>query len=488
MLTGWSKAGVSISFFIFCSLFLLWSKSGTAGSLDVEILSAAAGGGAISTRIFYPAYDQRRYREGAPVVVISPGGHNPGSIPPDDPDAASFGYISIYFLMPGGSAEGLESDGRYDYRGMNSQRALADVLLFAAGEKTDAQGKFLTDYIPFTLTNNVGVVGYSNGGNLAIATLAHYGDELGNLQWLVTWESPIGDQTVTVELSMRLGNRLNPYYQPGTSTVTGCPWPGLDAALQFDATAPFFLEDPATETRFPLAGIFYLDTNGDGSYDQGDFSFSPLGGPGVMVAGTLKPKGYFSAELMEAITSQAGRLFATTPPPWLATLPETLTYWQDRDGSLLINTAHQKMPGLRVISVSSVRDHVQSQPDHPHVRSNVAGWIDSGHGFIRHNPDAVYVTALCNCTDPLIPDNDAGTAVPYPGIDQTLEPEHAGGRSLDEFVSLAAILELCDRTYTTDSSANLDTVLVQPWKSILDILFLPALLGGSHSHGKVSTP
>jgi hypothetical protein len=88
----------------------------------------------------------------------------------------------------------------------------------------------------------------------------------------------------------------------------------------------------------------------------------------------------------------------------------------------------------------------------------------------------------------LIPDNDAGTAVPYPGIDQTLEPEHAGGRSLDEFVSLAAILELCDRTYTTDSSANLDTVLVQPWKSILDILFLPALLGGSHSHGKVSTP
>lgn len=461
-----------------CFVFSLFCFArADAGFVRVDVPSTAADGGTISARIFYPENGQRRYREGSPVVVISPGGHNPGFIPPDDPNALTHGYISVYFLMPGGTSGGLSSDGQYDYRGLQSQRALADVILFATGEKEDEQGKRITDYIPFSLTDNVGVVGYSNGGNLAITTLAHYGDELGNLKWLVTWESPIGDQTVTVELSMRTGSRLNPYYQPGTSTVATCPWPGMDTAIRFDATASFLLEDPASGKTLPLSGIFFLDLNGNGNYDQEDFKFSPLGGPGAIVGGTHKPKGYFSAELAGVISSQAERLFASGPPSWLAGMPETLAYWQDRDGSLLISDAHYNLPGLRVISVSSVTDHVQIQPDHPHVRSNVAGWIDCGHGFIRHNPDSAYVKELCNCSDAAIPDNDAGNKVPYPGIDQTLEPENAGGKVLDDVISPAAILELCDRTYLDDSSVNLDAVLVPAWKTFLNILFLPALLG-----------
>lgn len=468
------------------SILLVFSFSGMglAGSLDVEILSAAADGGSIMARIIYPSPDHRRYEEGAPIVVVSPGGHNPGFVPPDDSDARTYGYISLYFLMPGGSSGGLASEGQYDYRGLKCQRALADVLLFAMGEKADAQGKLITEYIPFALTENVGMIGYSNGGNLAVTTLAHYGDELGNLKWLVTWESPIGDQTVTVELSMRQGSQLNPYYIPGTSTVTSSPWPGLDAAIQFDPAAPFTLEDPATGINFPLTGVFYLDTNETGSYDENDFHFSPLGGPGVMAGGQHRPKGYFSVELIETIISQAGRLFAPSSPPWLATPPEVLNYWQDRDGSLLINAAHQKLPGLRIISVSSINDHVQIQPDHPHIRSNVAGWINSGHSFIRHNPDSAYVTAVCNCNDSLIPDNDVGTPVPYPGIEQTLEPEHVGQTPLDKFIPLAAILELCDRAYTNDSSTNIESILVRPWQSILDILYLPAVIG----RGKTSSP
>ena len=277
--------------------------STTAGGnvFTVQVPSAAAPDKGIAVRVFYPDEAAARYPEGAPVAVLAAGGHGAGNLPPDTAgspplsDTGANGYILIYFLLPGGSSGNASSGGVYDYRGPSCKRALADVIRYALGKIPDNEGRSLTDRLPFALTDNVGVMGSSNGGNLAVTTFADHGSEFPELAWFVGWESPIGDQNIVVELSKSDGT-LNPYYTPGTCSVTECPWPGLADALAFDPMVPFQLQDPFTGAKQTNQGVLFLDTNGNGKIDTGEFQFFPLGGPGPVVDGTHNPKGYTSSE------------------------------------------------------------------------------------------------------------------------------------------------------------------------------------------------
>ena len=40
-------------------------------------------------------------------------------------------------------------------------------------------------------TTNVGMVGWSGGGNRAVLTMARYGDRFPGLKWYASWESPV---------------------------------------------------------------------------------------------------------------------------------------------------------------------------------------------------------------------------------------------------------------------------------------------------------
>jgi len=327
------------------------------------------------------------------------------------------------------------------------------------GNLADTDDSRIQDRIPFALTSNVGVVGQSNGGNLALTAFSRFGDEIASLAWFATWESPIGDQAVMVELGGRT-SPLNPYYVPGTCTVTSCPWPGLAEALRFDPAVPFQLTDSATGESFDLTGRFYLDEDGDGTKGPNELGLKPMSGPGEVVNGKYLPKAYASSELAEAIESKTAALFPAGPPAWLANRTEVDAYWSERDGSLVIDQAHALLPDVLVMSLATEKDHVQIQPDYPHVRSHVQGWTDAGHGFVRLNPDAVYLAAATGIDAGSFPDNDVGAPIPYPGIESMVTPETVGGVPIDPFVIPAAIAELSDRVHEEELSPNLGDVLV----------------------------
>jgi len=435
-------------------------------TLDVSLPSESTGdaGGPLAVRLHLPAADHTRYAEGAPIMVLVPGGHEAGMVSPDDEGlvraAGDYGLIHVSYSMPGTLLPDVAggSGGTYDYRGPACKRALADVLRFATGELIDSEGATIGDHLPFALTNNVGVAALSHGGNLALTTLADHGAEFARLAWLVCWESPIGDQYVTAELGGgHSGERLlNPYYTPGTSTLTDCPWPGMENVLAFDAEQEFALQDPADSEAYVLKGVFFLDENGDGARSDGEFSFSPLGGPGETVGGNHLPKGYTSLELAALIERRAAALFPDSVPAWLAPRAEVEAYWADRDGSLVLEQAHAALPDMAVMAVAGISDHVQAQPDHPHVRGFVNGWLDAGGRFVRLNPDSAYMAVVSGADAAGFPDNDANQPIPYPGIDELLQP-----RTVTSTTAMtAALLEMADRVREGNLSVNLDAVLV----------------------------
>ncbi len=435
---------------------VLIDDGGAAKVINLSLPSESTGDSSapLGVRIHVPAEAEARYPEGAPVMVMLAGGHGAATEENDNEEgvlaAQAFGYVHVSFAMPGTLKAGTEggSGGVYDYRGLLCQRALADVVLFAMGELPDSDGRTITDHVSFALTDNVGVAAFSNGGNLALTALAAHADELADLAWLVFWESPVGDQYVGGELGAGRGAdaTFNPFYVPGTSTLTSCPWPGMGDVLAYDPAGTFLLEDPADSEKFTLTGVFYLDENGNAVADEDEFAFHPVGGPGDEIGGNHMPKGYVSVELATLIDEHADDLFTTGRPPWLATLEEVGAYAADRDGSLAVDDVVAAWPDMPMIMVARTADHVQSQPDHPHVRMLVNSWGEFGGTYARLNPDSDYMAEVTGLAASNFPDNTPNQSIPYPGIEAMLEPTTVDGTPMSGSSAVtAAILELADR-------------------------------------------
>jgi hypothetical protein len=430
------------------------------GSFTVNVASDAAADGGVAVRVFYPAAGGTRYEDGAPVSILVPGGHTQGSLRPPgpNPEVVANGFIAIDFLLPGGETpDGARTGGTYDYRGPDCQRALADVIAYAQGRVRDQVGEAITDRLPFALTDNVALLATSNGGNLALTTMAAHGEEFPDLRGLVAFESPIGHPYILVDLGAREG-ALNPLYEPGTCTPSGCPLPELDRYLAFDPDAAFRLDDPAG-AAVDLRGVFFVDEDEAGDLDAGEFAFSGIAGPGPIVNDRHRPRLYLSVPVTEVIAAEESAYFGRTPPPWYAGMADTRAFWDARDGAPAIGAAHELLPDLLVMVVASREDHVQGQPDHPHIRTQVAAWLEAGHAFVRLNPDAAYMAWLSGEPASAFPDNPANLAVPYPGTDEVLLPESVDGRPVNG--NVAGVLEVADRVWAGDTRGDLETVLYE---------------------------
>jgi len=133
-----------------------------------------------------------------------PGGYEPSrnlkhELPPEAND-----LVIVTFLFPGSTdqASARHSDGSYDYRGHGCIQALRDVVLYAAGELTDVQGRLIDHVVPVpVLHDNIGLIGVSNGGNIIVAVPALHGAELlGHLRYVVQWETPVSSQVATRDI------------------------------------------------------------------------------------------------------------------------------------------------------------------------------------------------------------------------------------------------------------------------------------------------
>ncbi len=410
------------------------------------IASEAAPGRGIVVRLTGP--DEPRYGTGTAAVVEVVGADSTGSVdlPPSralDSYVAQ-GLVRVQFAFPGGGHPPLSSGGTYDHRGLDSLRALRDVVRFLRGEITTMGGCAVEDLVPYPILQ-VGLIGLSNGGNTAVVALGLFGEVM-PVDWYVGWENPAGVQFTTVDLGSRDG--ANPAYIPGSGRLTadGAECDVDYSRLRWDSTARAQGGGPRGDWG---RGVLYHDLNGNNRYDPAEYALGAY-------LGTFNGQGkrVFSTHALEAAVVHG--LFVPWPAG-VATLDEARSFWAIRDMSRHYRTALEANPDLRVIVVGSAEDHVQRTPDSAHIVLQYQGWQEAGVRWIRLNPDAAYVLAVAPGVRGQS-DNDANAAATYANIARFLASEGVP----DPVLQLAAVVELSDRVVAGNWTPNLSGPLPRP--------------------------
>ncbi|HPN33376.1 MAG TPA: T9SS type A sorting domain-containing protein [bacterium] len=434
------------------SLFWVVTLIGSAftqTAIDTRIPSTVAGDTGIFTRISLPL-NPRYGAKGSPVVIHVPGGFGSGGVGPSNAILRLPDCFQLQFNFPGGGYNEQKSGGTFDERGPNCLMALRDVIRFALGAATDQNGKLFSQLAgPIKpMAANVGLVGFSNGGNATIAAAGMYGAHISGLAWIVNWESPVGDGMANAECGADEGSghglQTNPEVNPAYHPDTG----------EFDLTTLAYCDTLHLNPARPAAGGLYFDIHRNGVIDWGaDFVLRPhdlqIGGKWTV---------YYSNRVIGAARSM--HLLPSPLPAHIADTSATRQFWSSRDGETWIAAAVQHNPQLMFLVEASEDDHVQSAPDHPHVLIQYEGFRRAGARFVRLNPDRAYVEAELGRSAPNASDNDAFRAFDHLSIRSALEP--AGENGIATSVGqVAAIYELADRTYYNDVSPQLASVLTR---------------------------
>jgi hypothetical protein len=367
--------------------------------IDVALPSNSTGSpsGTIKLILYLPEEGKTRYPEGAPVLIWGYGGGTAGGL--DNPLSPANDSIIINFLYPGGEDNRFDkkSDGVYDYRGENSILALRDVILFAAGELTDENGKTIDEIVPVSVIhNNIGLLGASFGGNIVVAVTALYGAELTDyLKYIIQWETPVSSQITNLDLGRVL------------------PAPG-EAGTQLDLYNPRLLSygkqvlqvnysDLAYNSSNEYYPVFH-DGNGDGKYTTATHGNTSMPTPDLNNDGILSnnedfPINYFlfqeinSKRYYSRSITQALKDYTIIPDPWpeeIATLAEANAFWDIREAVKLYEEAVNQMPNIKAMVLANEEDHVQSHPEKPHIHQAFDGWNDQGI-WVKINPSPNYI-------------------------------------------------------------------------------------------------
>ena len=418
--------------------------------ITTRIPSEAAGTEGLAVRITVPS--QCRYSEGAPVVIYMAGGFDGIGISERVTGLDGQGFIEIRFNFPGcGTGANRSGGGPYDNRGPESLKAARDMCRFAIGSLNDDQNRSLAELVaPIpSLHGNVGLVGWSNGGNTNLCLAGIHGQEIPGLAWIVNWESPVGDgmpqaEAGSKETSLRPFNpSVNQAYDPddGEWDLSSLRYdPGIQVPL---------IED---QSKRVLGGL-YFDITGDALVTPGkDYIPYPL-----IFETPDGPKGYYSERLRNAADSLG--ILPSNTPEHIATKEETGEFWSQRNGEYWIGPAMDRLPNLMFMVIANDTDHVQRAADHPHVLIQYEAFRIAGARFVRLNPDRIYSETLWGSAVPGSADNPAFVPFDHQSIRGAVEP----GDATDDFgyitVGAAGACELADRTHFDDVRPQLDAVL-----------------------------
>lgn len=253
-------------------------------------------------------------------------------------------------------AEGLVSlhlDLPDDHRGPKSRGVVSAALRYAAGATTDDAGCTVVTRTSRAWTESVLVTGISNGGNLAIATLADPDLDLPAVGGLVLWETPVAPVFANVEL----GNTPT-VYEPGACSLAA-------DRLTCDFPAGQLLVDAEEKICF--------DLDASSTCDSAD----------VLMRGVLDPVG---GKRMLSPELRAG--FDAEEIAGYASAAEAESWWSHRDGSRNIAAMVAAWPDLAVRLVASEQDHVIDWEDHPHVFGLGEALQRAGARWTQLNDDA----------------------------------------------------------------------------------------------------
>jgi len=382
------------------------------------------------------------------------------------------------------------SGDEFDQGGPNCKRAVADVFKFAMGQKTDDRGRGIGQYCSApVLTNVVGAVGMSHGGNAIVTTLEEFGEELSGLAFYVSYESPCGtskDALGDIVLIDYGGVAGDP--DPRTDADNnGFPWDdgrspfytpakGLDLArLRWDREASF------SSPMMPLqgSGILFLDGNANGKFNVVEeaknasqpWAFPPIPAPtdtnrnGAVDANEdfeLRFHTYrFGGETKRVYSLSVARAAASTVfrsgfPRDIATVEETGEYWRHRDMAAAFDRLGGQFAQLLACIFAGRQDHVQAQWDYPHIRAQYEGLRHAGIGWVRLNPDPVYVRAIADFGNMYLPNNPPNAALSADTMWERTEPVRG---PLGAVFVAAAVCELADRVKANNRQHPLESVL-----------------------------
>ncbi len=443
-------------------------------SVSTYIPSQAAPGEGIAVNMIYP--EKPRYKDGAPVAVIASGGAGADGLT-FTMHAAQVGFVEVRMAFPGGGKAKFRSGGIYDYRGPESQTALKDVLLFAAGKIADTKGRFINDLLPVkAATTNVGLVGWSNGGNIAMVTLGKFSAELQSVvSWVAFYESPIGPLFFPPNLGGMKDLHANKHYREGSAATGSCivDWKKLqwDPAISRNAGEHKKLGEPE------IPGVLYFDENKNGNWDESvEFALTYAMDVGLdkqiyppEVCSALQTMKMFDRWVPDVPdqSTQGDSKPAPPPPPkklpkgakppppekqkikhivaWpkrMATLRESEAYYQERDGSAYYAQIAKDYPNIMIIVLGTYIDHMQRQPDHPHIAMQYNAWLAHKVHWLRMNPESSYLAQITNMNHENFTNNKPNASIDASTISNYLEGE---GTTKDYVMMDAAVAELADR-------------------------------------------
>ena len=439
-------------------------------AVDTRVPSAAAGtGGKLAVRVLAPPLS--RYADGAPVVVIAPGGHEPGSLGSGVPLTAQ-GFVLVTFFFPGGRDSVFRSDGLYDYRGPGCQLALADVLRFASGALADSAGRTISDLAGMQCAaDDVGVLALSNGGSITPCTLGDYGTALPGVRYMVGWENPTGPQTINADLG-RTSYDCNAALDGdgnGVATDDAKNWAYAAYDTQtcvMDHTNLAW--DPAFPVRYSdfahvrptviVPGTLFFDGNGNGTCDTvpgaqqrcldlngngrldptEDYVVTGLPAYGPATEGDSL-KVFWSPTLLAAARDQG--LFGPQWPAHAATPEMAQSYWDARDATRFYAPLGAARPDFAALLLYRKGDHVQAEDDHAHVRQAYDGFMNHGM-WCRLNPDSSYY-ALFAAPPAGYVETPANAAVAGAEMKAHGEPNTVNLNTFD----VAGVCEMADRVH-----------------------------------------
>ncbi len=454
-------------------------------SVSTYVPSDSAPGQGLAVNLIYS--HKARYKESAPVVVLVPGGNASQGLD-FSMHSAQQGFVEVRFAFPGGGKPGFVSSGIYDNRGSKSQEALRDVLRFASGQISDHQNRKISDLLPFKVDSKaIGAVGWSNGGNILLVTLAKYASDLSAVSFLAFYESPVGNMFFPCALGGAHDMLANKHYRQGTAATGQVLVDYKKLCYQYNASKSPGAHKKNDEAE--IDGVIFFDDNSNGFWEESTEFAVPYSTDIGM------DKQIYPPSVTKAIWALPGfqppqrnpkdkdkpKIEWKAPP--IATYEESLAYFRDRDGSLYIKQVVQEHPQMAFCIFGSQLDHLQRQSDHPHVAMLYNSLLEHKARFLRLNPSSIYVGAVAYMKPSTFPENRPNSSIDAEAITKYLEPE---GLIPDYAYMEAAVAELADRVHTGKWQKVIEAPLVNYSNGALppELLSKPAKPAGSEAKGK----
>ncbi len=372
-------------------------EAATGGRVCTAPVTLRAELGTLDAELRWPAEADGSW----PAAVVIPGGFDPYVLPVRQGTPMvnnAEGVVSLHLDLAGPAW----GDGVDDHRGPLARAAVATGVAFLAGRAADATGRSVLDLAPGTRTDRLVLAGHSNGGNLAVATLADESLSLPGVVGLATFETPAGPQFVNVE-----HGGLGLSYATGTCTAGA---DGIDC--------PFTTEQAALSAE----GEVCVDVDED----------QLCGATENTVGGSLDPatsKRALSPRLRGMVDAEG------LPAGDYDTLEEADDFWGERDAARLVAEMARVRPVPTVV-VGTEEDHVLvGLADHPHV-FGLYELLHQAGVAVRLNPGAAWTG--------LGAENDVGAPYGLSNAEGWLVPESTDVTLQD--LLTAGTRELCART------------------------------------------